>query len=148
MTHWKKILFWGLAASLGLVISLAPVPVKATSSHQKIFKIQASRFEFWPAVLAVNPGDQVTIELVSQDVVHGLSVDGYDLHMVADPGQTATLTFTAGQPGSYTLRCSVTCGAMHPFMVGKLQVGRNDLFWRAVGLALLAAVAGVGWRRV
>lgn len=148
MKHWKKILFWGLAISLGLVISLAPMPVKATSSNQKLFKIQASRFAFSPAVLAVNPGDEVTIELVSQDVVHGLSIDGYDLHLVADPGQTASMTFTAGQAGSYTLRCSETCGAMHPFMVGKLQVGGNDLLWRAAGLALLAVIAGVWWKRV
>lgn len=148
MKRWKKILFWGLAISLGLVISLAPMPVKATSSNQKLFKIQASRFAFSPAVLAVNPGDEVTIELVSQDVVHGLSIDGYDLHLVADPGQTASMTFTAGQAGSYTLRCSETCGAMHPFMVGKLQVGGNDLLWRAAGLALLAVIAGVWWKRV
>ena len=36
----------------------------------------------------------------------------------------------------------MTCGNMHPFMIGKLQVGQNDLFWRAVLLAGLALIAG------
>jgi hypothetical protein len=30
---------------------------------------------------------------------------------------------------------------MHPFMIGKIQVGRNILLWRALGLAGIA-VAG------
>ncbi|HLA99247.1 MAG TPA: cupredoxin domain-containing protein [Anaerolineales bacterium] len=148
MIRWKKITFWGLIASLGLGFSLAPLPARANSGAHKVFTLQAKRYAFWPAVLVVNPGDRVTIELIPQDVVHGLSIDNYDLNMTADPGQTTSLTFIAGQPGSYTMRCSVTCGAMHPFMIGRLQVGQNDLLWRAAGLALLAAVAGIFWRRV
>jgi len=31
----------------------------------------------------------------------------------------------------------VTCGALHPFMNGKLQVGSNLLLWRGVGLAFV-----------
>ena len=147
LSRWKKILFWGLVAGLGFCLALAPLPGQAAASAEKVFKIQASRFAYFPAVLAVNPGDLVTIELVSQDVVHGLSIEEYDFNLIADPGQTARLTFTAGKPGAYTMRCSATCGAMHPFMVGKLQVGQNDLFWRAAGLALLAVAAGFVWRR-
>jgi len=59
-------------------------------------------------------GDHVTIDLVSTDVVHGLYLDGYDLNVTADPGQTATLSFVADRSGSFRFRCSVTCGALHP----------------------------------
>ena len=76
--------------------------------------------------------------LASTDVVHGLYVDGYDLSVTADPGQPATLSFLANKSGSFRLRCSVTCGALHPFMLGKLQVGTNLLFWRGLGLAFVA----------
>ena len=41
------------------------------------------------------------------------------------------------------MRCSVTCGALHPFMIGKFNVGSNDLLWRAIGLGVLAVIAGV-----
>jgi nitrous-oxide reductase len=88
----------------------------------------------------VNPGDTVTIELTSTDAVHGLYVDGYDVSVESDPGQTATLTFVADRPGSYRFRCNVTCGALHPFMIGKLTVGDNITLYRGLGLTLLGAV--------
>jgi cytochrome c oxidase subunit 2 len=107
--------------------------------------VEARSFEYTPAVLRVNPGDRVTIELVPMDVVHGIFIDGYSLELHADPGQTSKLTFIADRPGTFRFRCSVTCGALHPFMIGKLQVGPNSLFWRGAGLAILVAIAGV-WR--
>jgi heme/copper-type cytochrome/quinol oxidase subunit 2 len=93
-----------------------------------------------PSELAVNPGDSVTIQLVSTDVVHGLYIDGYNLAVEADPGQAATLTFKADKQGSFRFRCNVTCGAMNPFMIGKLTVGTNDWLMRSIGLAVIAVL--------
>ena len=117
--------------------------MNATTPVERTFRIQASRFEYNPAILPVNPGDRVTIELVATDVVHGLSIDGYNVETSADPGQTARLTFVADRQGSFRFRCTVTCGNMHPFMIGKLQVGQNTLLYRGVLLAGLALIAGV-----
>jgi heme/copper-type cytochrome/quinol oxidase subunit 2 len=94
-------------------------------------------------VLSVNHGDRVIIELLATDVVHGLAIDGYNVETSSDPGQTAQLSFTADRQGTFRFRCSVTCGNMHPFMIGKLEVGRNDLLWRGALLAGLALFAGV-----
>jgi len=134
---------WIVLAGLALVILLIPVPTKASTPIERTLHIEASRFKYSPAVLEVNPGDRVTIELAATDVVHGLSIDGYGLETTSDPGQTARLTFVADRPGSFRFRCTVTCGNMHPFMIGKLQVGQNTLLLRAVGLAVLALIAGV-----
>jgi heme/copper-type cytochrome/quinol oxidase subunit 2 len=136
-----------MLAGLALLTLLLPFPVKATPPMERTFRIQASRFAYRPAVLYANPGDRVTIELVARDVAHGLSIDGYALAVTAEPGQTAQLTFLASQEGSFRLRCTVTCGNMHPFMVGKLQVGRNGLFWRAA-VWMVLVLAGVTWRFV
>jgi heme/copper-type cytochrome/quinol oxidase subunit 2 len=132
-------------ASLAFLVVLLPFPVQATMPVERTFRIQASRFEYSPAILSANPGDRVTIELAATDVVHGLSIDGYNLETSADPGQTARLTFVADRQGSFRFRCTVTCGNMHPFMIGKLQVGQNDRLWRAAALLGLALLAGV-WR--
>lgn len=121
-------------------MAFAPLPVPSMAPKERTFRIDARQFAYSPSELNVNAGDKVTIQLVSTDVVHGLYVDGYDISVEADPGQTKTLTFTANKPGSFRFRCNVTCGAMHPFMIGKLTVGMNHWLYRSFGLAALAVV--------
>jgi heme/copper-type cytochrome/quinol oxidase subunit 2 len=131
-----------LFATAGLVVAFAPLPVRSVAPKERTFRIDARQYAYSPSELHVNPGDMVTFELVSTDVVHGLYVDGYGVSVEADPGQTSTLSFVADRSGSFRFRCNVTCGAMHPFMIGKLTVGTNHWLYRGIGLAILA-VPGV-----
>lgn len=124
----------------GLVVAFAPLPVPAIAPQERTFQIDARQFAYSPSELKVNEGDTVTIQLISTDVVHGIYVDDYDISVEADPGQSATLTFVADKPGSFRFRCNVTCGAMHPFMIGKLTVGTNNWLYRSIGLAVLAVL--------
>ena len=140
----RPILFLALG---WLSLALAPLPASTSAPQARFFQIQASDFDYAPSVLRVNPGDQVTIELVSEDVVHGIYLDGYNLEVQADPGQPARLRFVADQPGSFRFRCSVTCGALHPFMLGQLKVGVNWLFWKALAGAVLLAFAALWMAR-
>ncbi len=129
-----------LFAMAGLVVAFVPLPVQRVVPQHKTFRIEARQFAYSPSEFKVNPGDTVTIQLISTDVVHGLYIDGYGVSVQADPGQTATITFVADKPGSFRFRCNVTCGAMHPFMIGKFTVGSNHWLYRSAGLALLGAV--------
>lgn len=124
----------------GLAVAFAPLPLPSIAPQERTFRIDARQFAYSPSELKVNAGDKVTIKLVSTDVVHGLYIDGYDVSVKADPGQTKTLTFTANQPGSFRFRCNVTCGAMHPFMIGKLTVGTNYWLFRSIGLAVVGVL--------
>ena len=127
----------------GLVLAFVPLPAPPATPQERTLEIDARQYAYSPSELKVNQGDTVTIQLVSTDVVHGLYVDGYDISVEADPGQTATLTFTADKSGSFRFRCNVTCGAMHPFMIGKLTVGTNNWLYRSIGLAALAVFGTV-----
>jgi cytochrome c oxidase subunit 2 len=128
---------------LGLSIWFLPLPARSSAPEEHTIRVEAQNYEFTPSVLRINPMDRVTIELVSKDVVHGIYIDGYGLRTTADPGQTVSLTFLADRPGTFRFRCSVTCGALHPFMIGKIQVGPNLLLWRGIGLAFLATLASI-----
>jgi len=139
----SKELVTALAVGLALMILVVPVPLTFAAPQERHFRIEASRYQYTPSVVNVNPGDRVTIDLTSNDVVHGLYVDDYALSITADPGQTTRLTFVADRPGTFALRCSAPCGPVHPFMVGKLIVGPNWLLWRAIGIAGIAAFAGL-----
>jgi heme/copper-type cytochrome/quinol oxidase subunit 2 len=137
MDKFRKLGWVGLFVSAALLMALAPLPLPQSIPSEHTFRVAASRYEFSPAEISVNPGDRVNLELTSLDVVHGLYLDGYNLKVEADPGQTQTLSFTADRSGTFRFRCSVTCGDLHPFMIGKLHVGPNLLLWRGIGLAFL-----------
>ncbi len=132
-----------LVTALSLLILLAPLPLPGRTPTDRNIRIEASMFQFTPGEVKINPGDRVTVELVSTDVVHGFSLDGYNFELTADPGQTATGTFIAEKAGVFRFRCSVACGNLHPFMIGKLRIGQNLLFIRGIVLGLLGVIVAV-----
>ncbi len=87
---------------------------------------------------------EIHLRLVSTDVVHGFFLEGHDIEAEIRPGsltswvrhpstgedfrETEEIVFTAGRPGKYRYRCSVTCGTLHPFMQGEMIVRPNNLY--------------------
>ena len=127
-------------AALALLILLLPVPLTAKAVTHQV-TMTADQFAFDPPVLHVNQGDRLLITLQATDVVHGFYLDGYGLETRVEPGISQRVDFTADKTGKYRYRCSVSCGALHPFMIGELVVGPNLTFVRAVGL-LFTVLAG------
>lgn len=130
-----------IALLAALLIAFAPLPTRSQPT-ERVVRVEAGNSTFTPAVIHANPGDRITLELVSLDVVHGIAIDGYPVNFQADPGQTARASFVAERAGTYKLRCSVACGNLHPFMTGKLVVGQNLLLYRAGGIAFLILAVG------
>lgn len=145
-TQW---LAGGIALALVLVALLAPLPIRAAAPQARTINITASQWNFQPGVVRVNRGDTVTINLESGDVVHGLFVDGHEVKTVAEPGRPGVLTFVADRDGAFHFRCAIPCGNLHPFMIGKLVVGPNLTWLRAVVASVLATVGALAifWRR-
>ncbi len=138
----RRLVYGLLLGAAALAVAFAPLPfeTRVESHREQTFNIEARQFSYAPSVLQVAAGDTVTIHLVSTDVVHGLYLDGYGLSVQADPGQTATLTFVADRSGSFRFRCNVICGAMHPFMIGRLTVGTDAALYRGIALSLIGAL--------
>jgi heme/copper-type cytochrome/quinol oxidase subunit 2 len=131
------------AALLAVIILALPLPGVSLPPMERYFRVEASQFSYNPGVLRVNTGDRVTIDLVALDVVHGFDLEGYDVQARAIPGQTTRVSFTADQAGVFRFRCSVACGNLHPFMLGKLSVGSNTLLFRTILLAVAAVGLGL-----
>jgi heme/copper-type cytochrome/quinol oxidase subunit 2 len=137
-----------LAAALVLAALLAPLPVRGSAPRERHITVSAHSFAFEPGTVRVNRGDTIVIDLESTDVVHGLYVDGYGLETQAEPGRPGQITFIADRSGAFRFRCNVACGNLHPFMIGKLVVGPNLTWLRAIA-AVVITVAGamvVFWR--
>ena len=138
----------GIAISLVLLALLAPLPVAGAPPQERRISVSAHTFAFEPGTVRVNRGDTIVLSLESTDVVHGLYLDGYGISTVAEPGQPGEVRFVADRAGAFHFRCAVPCGNLHPFMIGKLVVGPNLTWLRAVAASLLAATGAlvVFWR--
>ncbi len=143
----RRTLIVALFSSLGLLVLMAPWPGPAVSRGAREIHVRAGQYAYTPGVLRVSQGERITLILEAEDVTHGLHVDRYGVDLVAIPGRSSRATFLADQPGRFQLRCSQVCGTLHPFMLGELVVEPNSPFWRAVGLALLAAIGTVVFLR-
>jgi len=134
----RSLWFVGLAAVLA-ILWLLPLSVWAEPTTRTL-NIDAHQFEFAPGRIEVNQGDVVTIRLTASDVVHGFYLDGYGIEQSVTPGITQTISFTADQPGKFRYRCSVSCGTLHPFMIGELVVNTNVPLWRAYGTVAVGVI--------
>ena len=86
----------------------------------------AVRSHFTPEQIEVNEGDHVTIYITNIeqtiDESHGLGIDGYDVNVQIDPGETKTVAFIADKPGVFPFYCTNFCSALHQEMQGYLLV--------------------------
>ncbi len=79
----------------------------------------------------------------SADVTHGFYIDGYGINEKISFGEAKIITFVADRVGKFKIRCSVTCGPLHPFMVGELVVEQEGINLLFVGAVSLLALVGV-----
>ncbi len=70
--------------------------------------VTASEFKFDPATITVKAGQTVNVSLKNTgSVKHTFVVKEANFTLAADPGQTATGSFTAPAAGTYTFYCDV-----------------------------------------
>lgn len=131
--------------TVGLIIAamLVPLPSVADASSVRDLKIDARAFAYAPASIEIHQGDTVRLTLEALDAVHGLSVDGYDVNVQAEPGKSGHASFIADKQGKFKFRCSISCGPLHPFMIGEMVVTPEFPFIRAAAATLIAAIGGI-----
>ena len=132
--------------ALALAVLMLPAPAPGVPASRTI-TLGARQFEFAPSRIEVNQGDRVIITLQADDVVHGFYLDGYGIQQRVTPGIAQRIEFVADRAGTFRYRCSVTCGSMHPFMMGELVVGPDTPLWRAVAITLIVAAGVLLWLR-
>lgn len=137
--------------TVGLIIAamLVPLPVDVSAAQVRNLKLDARAFAYAPASIDIHKGDTVRLTLEALDAAHGLSIDGYDVSIQAEPGKTGHATFVADKEGKFKFRCSISCGPLHPFMIGEMVVTPEFPFARASAATAIATLGAVilFWRR-
>lgn len=125
--------------------------------QEKHITIRARSYAYTPHRIRVNKGDKLILRTISEDVTHGLFLEGYDFETkergqyeyfwMRHPSkerefiQVDEATLIANKAGKFRYRCSVTCGNFHPFMLGELIVEPNHLYPTSVGMVIGLSLA-------
>lgn len=84
------------------------------------------RSHFNPEHITVNEGDEVILHITNveraRDATHGFAIEGYNVNLSLEPGESSTVKFVADQPGVFPFYCSEFCSALHLEMMGYLLV--------------------------
>ncbi len=126
-----------------------PLPAAAALAPQtRDITVDARAFAYAPATIQIHRGDTVNLTLESMDAAHGLSIDGYNVNVQAEPGTNSHVTFIADKEGTFKFRCSLSCGPLHPFMIGELHVDPELPLVRALAATLFATIGALAffWR--
>lgn len=146
--RWMNLLLVLVCAGLPVFVAL----LLPASPRRHDITIVARQYRFEPERIEVQRGDEVRLRLGAVDTVHGFFLEGYGLEAEAQPGKLPfkvrragsgevfrpvdEIVFTADRPGKFRYRCSVTCGTLHPFMLGELVVRPNLPYLAGIGGAV------------
>ena len=106
----------------GAVAAVADGPAASTAA--RTIEVTAGEFKFEPAVIEVAEGERVVLKARTTDgKKHGLAIKELGVKTaLPKTGETVSIEFTAGAPGTYAIACSVYCGSGHKRMKGQLVV--------------------------
>lgn len=143
MKNDKSIIVMLIFAIVVLIVTLSMVYAQPEKPVEREITIEAKKFSYNPEIIEVNKGDLVKINFVSTDVHHGLYIDGYELKVDAIPGHEGNLTFVADKTGKFTMRCAVTCGPFHPYMISYLKVKPDYRLFGSIFLTIIMFLGSI-----
>jgi cytochrome c oxidase subunit II len=89
----------------------------ASAAPDAAVDVVASNWAFSPATITLHAGTPTTVRFTSKEGVHGVASDALGIPATTLlPGKTTTLVVTPKKAGTYTIPCSVVCGAGHENM--------------------------------
>ncbi len=84
-------------------------------------EMTGTSFAFDPEEITVAAGEDITIVLTADDILHDCTLEDAEGHVAADAGETASGGMRIDEPGTYTYYCSVE-GHREAGMEGTLVV--------------------------
>lgn len=105
---------------LFVVLLVAWGGITVAGEDRRVIGVSAERFQFTPSRIEVAVGEEVVLELRSEDTYHGFRLPSTGLNVtIPSRGQgNVRILFNAQEPGSYVFECSRPCGAGHTMMRG------------------------------
>lgn len=106
----------------------ANLGTRVEANGQVTTRIVATQFAFVPSCVVVPADTEVTIRLVSPDVIHGVLVTGTNVNTMVVPGFVAQVHTVFRKTGDLLAPCHEFCGLGHSQMIGRVRVVPRDEF--------------------
>lgn len=86
--------------------------------HDEPVLILARQYAFKPSVIRLSTGEDYQLQLLSEDVVHAISIQMGDtsFNTTIMPETVTAVDLLPTQPGTYLVLCNEYCGIGHDFM--------------------------------
>lgn len=133
-----------------IFVSLYSVPDGATEIYvtgkQWMWKIQHPNGQREINELHVPVGEDVVLNLTSEDVIHSFFVPAFRTKRDAVPGRYNRMWFRATKTGEFHLFCTEYCGTDHSRMIGTVyvQTPQEHMEWLREGEDALVSLADRG----
>jgi cytochrome c oxidase subunit II len=85
----------------------------ARGDEPRVIPVTAKRFAFEPAEIHVAKGEDVVLEVTSQDVTHGFFSRKFGFDEDLPPGKAVRVPIKTDAAGTYTVLCDHYCGSGH-----------------------------------
>lgn len=93
------------------------------SAEPRVIEVLARRYTFEPALIEAAEGERLRILVRSGDGVHGFEIKKFKVSKeIPRGGEPVIIEFTANDPGTFPIICSLFCGDGHGDMKGALTV--------------------------
>jgi cytochrome c oxidase subunit 2 len=92
--------------------------------ERRVIRVTAERFAFSPSEIEVDEGEEVELQIRSDDTAHGFRIVGTDIKVVIPKRGKGDvrLAFKPERTGRYEFECARMCGSGHDFMRGVIRV--------------------------
>lgn len=91
------------------------VPSDAPSAPHLI-QIHMKNWEFTPMTVTVRKGENVQLQLIGDEGIHGFAVPDLGLNVRLEAGKTVTVDLDTSVAGTFEGFCSIPCGPGHKEM--------------------------------
>ena len=110
-------------------IYLLPVAFLLTACNTKpsihdfrIQRVTMRKFAIQPDVIRVKQGEDVLLNVSTEDVQHGFEVEDMGINEPIQPGKAVEIHLDTSKRGEFRVACSIICGTGHNNMTGKIVV--------------------------
>lgn len=98
------------------------IEVPTAAPTVRTIDVTTDNWLFSPAAIVAKQGEKVQLRLRGLNGTHGFAVPELGINQSVTAGQTVTVSLPTDRAGTFSLFCSIPCGAGHRDMKGSIVV--------------------------